>query len=55
MSDVKGHRRPNAPSADRLQHWSSRTIGSHRRGDITEPVSERVMAVWTAARLATLH
>ena len=55
MSDVKRHRRPTESGPDRLQHWSSRTTGSHRRGDITEPVSERVMAVWTAARLATLR
>jgi hypothetical protein len=53
MSDVKGHRR--STTSDRLQDWSSRTVGSHRRGDITEPVSERVMAVWTAARLATMR
>jgi hypothetical protein len=52
MNDVKRYRRPYA---DRLQHWSSHTIGSHRRGHITEPVSERVMAVWTAARLATMR
>ena len=52
MSDVKGTRRP---TSDRLQHWSSRTVGSHRRSDITEPISERVLAVWTAARLATMR
>jgi hypothetical protein len=52
MSDVKDSRRT---ISDRLQHWSSRTVGSHRRNDITEPISERVMAVWTAARLATMR
>ena len=55
MSDVKGHRRPNASSRTGCSTGRAAPTGSHRRSDITEPVSERVMAVWTAARLATLR